>query len=532
MRAHRADARDEPERPHRAKDVRDVREVCRLREEPFHVGERLRQKGDLRDFVGVPPQRATGRHDVGDRPREVVARADDPHARRPRQGGQVAVPEVVLEIDVGESWFWGIWGGGEGGAEERDALRLGAVEGAAVHLPAEREDDGDGDEGRERGRVRAFGGIEEIDAQLHEVREIPLRVELRHVLRERPSRQGEADAWMRGLVREEGVRQREGGHRLDDGHGAPDDAGIVASLHRKRCGLHRLQVDGGLFQEDRRRRPQRHAERDRHAACASAEDAALAVRRGAHHAALHGEGVVEHRAREARTGEARAERDALHAGDREERGGQLRFEAVEERAAEARRDARDGADDGAAHGVARVARPRDFVGHLFRIRLAVDRLDARRDGDAARLQELQTDPARRAERRGEAARVLAAARRDAAHLDPLPEVGVAGTRDRPLRAVVARARVNARDLAAERRARRHAVHEARRERHAVGLAARRRKGIAPRRAPFHERRERRLVDAQPGGQVRERKRHPPRMGRPAHGELQAGAEFRREVHGR
>ena len=263
-------------------------------------------------------------------------------------------------------------------------------------------------------------------------------------------------------------------------------------------------------------------ERDGHAARAPAENATLAVRLRAHAAVrANDKGVVERAAEEIRRAEAVAEAHGLHAGNREERGGKFRFKSVEERAAQPRRQPRHRAGNPAADGIARVARRLDLAHHPPFARLAVDRLDGRRDVDAARREKLLAESARRADGRREAPRVLAAARRDGARLDPLAEVGVAGTRHRARRAVVAWPRVGVADLAADRLARRDAVRNARREDDGIRFAPLGRQPITPRRAPFHERREGRRIDGEALREPRQRKPNRARVRCAAYVKLQA-----------
>ena len=344
------------------------------------------------------------------------------------------------------------------------------------------------------------------------------------VLGQRPPRQRQADAGTRRLVGENRVRNRERGERLDHGNGPSDDARIMTPLHRERRGPHRLQVDGRLLLEDGRGGSQRHAELDRHAAGASAENAALAIRRGLHHAILGDKGVVELRSLHQRAGETGAELDALHAGDGEHRRGEFGLQSLVERAAQSGGDAGHGADDRAADRIALLTGLFDLGDLRGFVRLAADRLDAGGHRNAARLQQLEAESADRAERRGEATGVLAAPRGDAPHLDPLAKVGMTWTRDRPFGTVVPRTHIDARDFATKHRPGRDTAGKSFGEGHAVWLPALRRQPVASGRATFHERRQFGLIKTNARGKVRERKRHPAGVGGTADRQLQMVAE--------
>ena len=139
---------------------------------------------------------------------------------------------------------------------------------------------------------------------------------------------------------------------------------------------------------------------------------------------------------------------------------------------------------------------------------AADRLDCRVHVNAAARQPLQAKRPRRAKRRGESARVLSAARGDAAHLDPLTEVRVSRTRNRALGAVIARAHVAACNLADDSFATRRSVRGKSAAPHDfVRLTACSRKLVSPGRATLHELGELLRVDANACREVLERERH-------------------------
>ena len=214
------------------------------------------------------------------------------------------------------------------------------------------------------------------------------------------------------------------------------------------------------------------------------------------------------RAAQRRKGKACAELHALDSGHAEQDGGQTALHAVEHRAADACREADGRAFDDAADAVTSLARRRDGFAHLLAARIADDGKllaskracqltfvsNARNGGDAAHKRDsfarenLQADAARDAQRCGQAAGKVSAARAVliAAVFDLGGVVRVTGARRDSKIRVILRAGVRIADDGRERRAAGIAVHKAGEDLRRVGLLARRRPDVFARRAAIQK----------------------------------------------
>ena len=151
------------------------------------------------------------------------------------------------------------------------------------------------------------------------------------------------------------VDQHEGGHGLDDRHGARHDAGVVAAAaHELRFGA-ALLVDGALVLNEGGGRLEGDAEDEFLAVADAALDAAGTVGLGADFAVLVDKDVVVLGAELLRAAEAAADLEALGGGDGEHGLGEVGFEAIEHGHAEADWQVAHAAFDDAADRVAVVA---------------------------------------------------------------------------------------------------------------------------------------------------------------------------------
>ena len=526
--ARREDPRRQPLRAHRADDEAAAGNSGHLVKHLCHVVKAARHEGDLRD-VAAPAELLQRLRQVLHRTVELVER---PHHLRAGGVGkfqELLATEPLLEVHIVKNTLCvlldhrslGEGGCGEDLLEELRPLALGALVRSAVADAAESQHGRNLPRGLLRQHLRELRGLralffpEQVDAQLHHVGEVALGPELPDVLFQSLAGERQADARTRRLVGEDRVHHRERRRRLHHRHRSEHNARVVPPLHLEPHLLHRPEVHRVLPHEHGRGWTHRHREHHRHPVGAPAEDSALAQRGGDDPPVLDAELVVVPRSRRGADRPVAgllAEYDALHAGNAEHRRGNASLESLEERTAEPRRQPLDRAADDPADGIAALARLQDRL-LVVLLRAAgdvADRRDMRVDGDAAPRQPLQRERAGGAERRGEAARVLAAAGRNTPRLDPLAEVGVAGTRHRALRAVVAGPRVAVRDFAADGPAAGHAVRpDSRNPLHLVRLAPRGGERVAPGRAARHERGERGAVHREPGRKSVERKRHLP-----------------------
>jgi hypothetical protein len=160
---------------------------------------------------------------------------------------------------------------------------------------------------------------------------------------------------------EQVVGEDEGGHGFDDGDGAGQDAGVVAAFALE-FGVFAGGGDGFLRGHDGGGGLEGDAEEDVFAVGNAALDAAGAVGGGADLAVLHAEGSLCSRPVSS-VPETGADLEALGGGDGEHGLGEVGFQLVEDRLAEAGRAVADDALDDAADRVAVGADRLDALDH-------------------------------------------------------------------------------------------------------------------------------------------------------------------------
>lgn len=164
---------------------------------------------------------------------------------------------------------------------------------------------------------------------------------------------GEGAAMILCAVAEPVIDEDEGGHGFDDGDGAWEDAGVVATAALEAFGL-AIGADGILFAHDGGGGFKGGAEEERFTIGDAALDTAGAVRAGTDVALTIFEGVVVLAAAEACTGEAATDFEAFGGRDGEHGFGEVGLEAVEDRFAESgghgMYDSADNATDAIAFG--------------------------------------------------------------------------------------------------------------------------------------------------------------------------------------
>ena len=145
-----------------------------------------------------------------------------------------------------------------------------------------------------------------------------------------------------------GIGKGEGGHGLDNGDGAGEDAGVVAAVSREEGGG-AVDIDRRLFAQEGGYGLEGHAEDDVVAVADAALDAAAVVGGGGE---ARQESIVLLRTAQGSTGKAEAVLKTFDGVDGEHGVGKGGVEFVESGRAPARRTTGDEAFDDAAHGVA------------------------------------------------------------------------------------------------------------------------------------------------------------------------------------
>ena len=168
-----------------------------------------------------------------------------------------------------------------------------------------------------------------------------------------------------GALAQKVIGEDECRHGFDDGDGAREHAGVVATVPDDFAGRSR-GVDARLFFCDGRRRLERDAEVDFLAVGNAALDSAGSVGRGADFPVAHFKCVVVLGAAEARSRETASDFKALGGGNAKHGFGEIGFEAVKNRFAQTGGNAADFAANCSADGVAVRSCRFDARFHFFR----------------------------------------------------------------------------------------------------------------------------------------------------------------------